>query len=71
MYNIAVIPGDGIGEEVVKATTTYEMAHRRASKILREAQTLLDLMDEAPGDFVDANDLGALYHSKEIISSIF
>ena len=22
MYNIAVIPGDGIGKEVVKATTT-------------------------------------------------
>lgn len=55
-------------KKVVKASATYEMAHRRASKILRAAQTLLNLMDEAPGDFVDANDLGALY--QELIDTI-
>lgn len=55
-------------KKVVKASATYEMAHRRASKILRAAQTLLDLMDETPGNFVEDNDLGPLY--QELIDTI-
>ncbi len=47
---------------------SYEEAHRKASKILRAAQSLLDLMDDTPYGFLDNNDLGVLYN--ELVDTI-
>lgn len=56
-------------KKVIKASTsTYEMADRRARKILTAAKALLDVMDESPDRFIESNDLAPLY--EELIDTI-
>ena len=55
-------------KKVIKASVSYEMALRKASKILKLSQALLNEMDSAPAGLVENNDLFGLYD--ELINTI-
>lgn len=55
-------------KKVVKASVSYEAAHRKAEKILKESKLLLDLLESTPESFLENNDLMSLYD--ELIETI-
>ena len=52
----------------VKSTTTLNGLDDKAREILRVSKVLLNLLEDAPGDFVKNNDLLPLY--EELIETV-